>query len=159
MSIQIITPIFQLSEFTDGSSGGVESGWDPPSRIAGDAELAGKQPPLDMMCRVCGGEILAVIDSECRLHQLQCMGCKAGGFLYAAKPPPRDDFYVYTIADIDGVIRYVGKGTGERYKLSNERNAFVMRMVRAGRAQQPQRIAEGLTEAEEAQAQPGPGLL
>ena len=42
------------------------------------------------------------------------------------------EFYVYTIADLCGVVRYVGKGGGYRDRLHHRRNSAVTGLIRAG---------------------------
>ena len=56
--------------------------------------------------------------------------------------------YVYAIADLEGVIRYIGAGTCYRDGRTRHRNADIKGLILAGMTLRPVRVASGLTKAE-----------
>jgi NUMOD3 motif len=48
---------------------------------------------------------------------------------------------VYTIFDLEGVVRYVGKGGGRRDKWWKRRNASITALIRSGQTKRPVRVA------------------
>jgi hypothetical protein len=136
-------PTGLLFEFTEWCDGGIEE-YDEPPHPSG-------LPPLRLICWACAGDVEILLNKDYVLRHLRCVACDARIVPdYPVMPPrpPRNDYYVYTITDVDGAVRYVGKGTGDRDSLSNERNPLVTALIRAGRALPAQRLYEGLTEDE-----------